>query len=67
MSYPSIATDTGEIARSLFQLRTWKAYGGKNPKRNPSCGTRRWYRSEDSNTLHYSLMTTPIPDSPNAN
>jgi hypothetical protein len=44
MSYPSIATGTGEIAKSLFQPKTRKAYGENNPKRNPSCGTRKWDR-----------------------
>jgi hypothetical protein len=44
-----------------------KSLWRKNPKRNPSCGTRRWDGSGDSNTLRCSLITAPAPGLPNVN
>jgi hypothetical protein len=62
----SIASGMGGRAKSLFQPRTWKAYGGENPNRNPHCGTRRQDGSGDSNTF-CSLIMAPTPGLPNAN
>jgi hypothetical protein len=57
----------GRDSQNPVPAEDLKSLWKKNPKRNPSCGTRRWDGSGDGNTLRFSLITAPTPGLPNAN